>query len=314
MSNIDSYEQLIYNAIASSLGLKSGSLRIPPTLFPVPQDDRTLFNLFDLIPDSPPVFEPNKNTPHFSRLYEEILNSSPPSMLTTMARNNFVNPNNWLPADNRSGMSATPKYTPTCHNISSNLANGAAFNYSLDSSALPQPASQLYPSFPNFFINQPFKELNNLAEKRRFIFTLHFDKIIAPNINTGAWYTSGFFTHAYKSQGTGWLTGPGTVTWDSLFGQHGVLKYVFNNTIIVAGISATLKLFGPYDDATLQALKNNPVTSIWPFYIDVSNMTQDYALDGHGNITITTHTPPSAALILAMAAASVSDLMGGASA
>jgi hypothetical protein len=307
------YEQLIYEAIVSSIGLELTSLRLLPTIFPLPQDDRELFNLFDIIPSSAPLFEINENVPRFSSTYGVLLQSQPDSFTVTIAKKNFENPNYWLPADLLSGLPKTPLYSPTCADIStSSIAQGASLDFTLNSLNYSSPTNILYPSFPSFVVNQPFRMFNQIAEGNRFVFKLHFDKIVSPTVRVGGWFSQAVFTQAFQSGGKGWLTGPGTVTWDSLFGKDGILKFICNGALAVSGMVLELQSFGQYDSAMLNALKSNKATSIWPFYLNVENLIQEYVLGADGSIKTTSKVPSSEILLLVMQAASVKNLLSNA--
>lgn len=305
------YEKLIFGAIASSIHLDMDSLRLLPTIPLIPESDYGLFNLLDIVPSSGPMFDINQSIPRFSSTYGELLASQPSSLGTTIAKTNFNNQDNWLPAEPSSGLPKTPIYTPSLADISDAIAKGASFDFKLDSSAYPSPTGIFYPSFPSFIVNSFFLMFNQIAESERFIFTLHFDKMVSLPVNPGSWFTSAAFTQAYQSNGVGWLTGPGTVTWDSLFGANGILQFICNGLLAVSGIVLELQIFGKYDNAMLYALKTAHATSIWPFYLNVANLTQTYTLNSDESITITSQVPSSETLLFAMEAASVNFLMGG---
>ncbi|QSJ18007.1 hypothetical protein JYQ62_03915 [Nostoc sp. UHCC 0702] len=305
------YEQLIYSAIADAMRLELTSLRLFPTIFSLPHDDRELFNLFDIIPSSEPLFEINENVPRFSSTYEALLQSQPDSYMVKIAKQNFENPDNWLPADLPGGLPKTPLYSPNSADISNSVAGGSLFNFTLDSQKYPAPSNiLLYPSFPSFVVNESFRIFNQIAEGKRFVFKLSFEKIATPTIRAGGWFNQGVFTQAFKSNGNGWLTGPGTVTWDSLFGNDGILKYICNRILAVSGMMLELHSFGHYNSDMLNALRSNKATSIWPFYLNVENLIQEYVLGTDGSIKITSKVPSSEILLLVMGTASVDSLVG----
>ena len=115
----------------------------------VPKDDYKLFNLFDIIPDSGPLFHTNNGAPCFSSTYEELLQSQPESFTTKTAKINFNNPKYWLQPN-------TPVYTPSSADISDSVSRGGAFNFEFDSLDTPCINDVIYQSFSGFIANQPF--------------------------------------------------------------------------------------------------------------------------------------------------------------
>jgi hypothetical protein len=306
MTNPYFYEQPIYTYIASSLHLEPANLRLFPTISSLPEDDHVLFNLFDLIPNA--SFLINENAPRFSDTYETLLQSQPDSFTTTIAKKNFENPSYWLPPDLPRELPKIPIYTPTSANISDSIMQGASLDFELDSSKYPSFTDVLYPSFPNFIVNQSFRLFNQIAKDNRFIFKLHFDNIVNLPIRARGWFSQGAFTQAFQSGGKGWVTGPGTVTWDNLFGENGVLKFIYNGILAVSGIKLELQSFGQYDDTMLP--KSIETFSVWPFYADVENMVQNYVINKDGSITITSQVSSSNVLLLAMTSVSIKSLLG----
>ncbi|MGC1376168.1 MAG: hypothetical protein WA821_08100 [Anaerolineales bacterium] len=304
------YEELIYQAIASSMGLEPTSLRLFPTISLLNQDDYWLFNTFDIIPNSAPPFEINETAPLLGNTYGALLQSQPTSFPVTIAKKNFENPAYWLPANTSLGLPKTPVYSPTSAGISNSIAGGASLDFELDSSKYPSPVDVLYPSFPSFVVNQPLRTFNQIAGEKPFVFTMHFDKVVSLPVRPGGWFSQAVFAQAYQSGGKNWGTGPGTVTWDDLFGENGILKFIYNGVLAISGIVLELQSFGQYDSAILDALNNAGATSIWPFYLNIKNMTQQYALNEDGSIEITSQVPSPDILLLAMQAESIDNLLG----
>lgn len=309
MTKTNPYEKLIWEAIAKGLNLQPSSLRFFPVIPTLPQNNRELFSLFDVIPSSSPVFKINENIPSLSSTFGALLQSQPDSLMVETARKNFENPDYWLPDDSASELPKTPIYSPTSSEISDFVARGAAFQYSFDSAEASDPTDNPYPSFPSFVVNLPFQMFNQTAERNRFVFTLKFDRVVTSSIRAGGWFSQAVFTSAFQSGGDGWITGPGTVTWESLFGEDGILNFIFNGTVAVSGMVLQLQSFGQYDNAVLDTLNSNDGSTVWPFYLNVENLVQEYVLGEDGSITIISKVPSSEILLLAMQAARVKDLM-----
>ena len=297
MTNI--YENLIFETIASHISLELTSLRLFPTVPSLPKDDRELFNLFDIIPSSGFLFDTNKDVPRFSSTYGQLLNSQKESFTTSIAKKNFENQKYWL----TSQLPKTPLYAPSSVDISDGITRGSSFNFEFDSSNYPSFTDKLFPSFPYLILNQFFLLFNQIAVCERFVFKLHFDKMANIPVIPGGWFTKGTFTNAYNNKE--WDSGPGTITWESLFGQEGILKFICNGILTVYGMVLEIQSFGKYDNTMLNALKSNQVASIWPFYLNVENLIQDYVLGADESIKITIKTPSSEILLLAMGVANV---------
>lgn len=299
MTKINFYNNFIFETIASHIGLKIIDLRLFPMTQSVPKDDYKLFNLFDIIPDSGPLFHTNNGAPCFSSTYEELLQSQPESFTTKTAKINFNNPKYWLQPN-------TPVYTPSSADISDSVSRGGAFNFEFDSLDTPCINDVIYQSFSGFIANQPFLIFNKIAEANRFVFKLHFDKMALIPVRPSGWFSQAAFTQAFKSDGDGWVSGSGTTTWDNLFSDDGILKLICNGVLAVSGMVLEIQSFGKYDNVMLNALKSNKATSIWPFYLNVENLMQDYVLGTDESIKITSQTPSSEILLLAMEVAQIS--------
>ncbi len=310
MADTYSYELLIYEAIASSIGVNIADIRGLPGILPLPSSDYDLFQLVDLVPSGSPTIEVNASTPRFSVTYGEMLNSMPDSLIVSIAQNNYANVAYWLPADPQSGQPKTPIYSPTSADVTAAVAHGSKLHYTLDSSSYPTPTQILYPSYPSMVVNQPFLVFNRAAENNRFIFNMLFEKMASPVVRAGGWFSQAAFVSAYQSQGKGWKTGPNTVTWDELFGTGGILQFTCNGLLAVSGVTLTLQCFGSYDQATLDTLRSSNGTTAWPYYLDVPNQTQSYDLGQDGSITITTVVPATEVLLFLMTVAPVSTLSG----
>jgi len=298
MADTYSYETLIYEAIASSIGLSISNLRGLPGILPLPSSDYDLFQLLDLIPSRSPMIEVNASTPRLSVTFGKMLNSMPDSFSVNLARKNYENAAYWLPADPQSGQPKTPIYSPTSADVTAAVAHGSKLQYKLDSSSYPTPTQILYPSYPSMVVSQPFLMFNRAAENNRFIFNMLFEKVASPVVMAGGWFSQAAFTSGYQSHGAGWKTGPNTVTWDELFGTDGILQFITNGLLAVSGVTVTLQCFGGYDQATLNVLQSSKGTAVWPYYLNVPNQTQSYELGEDGSITITTVVPASEVLLL----------------
>lgn len=310
MPDTYSYENLSYEAIASSIGMNISNLRGLPSIIPLPSSDYDLFQLLDLVPSRSPMIEVNASTPRLSVTYGEMLNSMPDSFIVTMARNNYANAVYWLPDHPRSGQPKTPIYSPTSADVTAAVAQGSKLQYKLDSSSFPTPMQILYPSYPSMVVNQPFLVFNRAAENNRFIFNMLFEEVASPVVRAAGWFSQAAFVSGYKSQGEGWKIGPNTVTWDELFGTDGILQFTSNGLLAVSGVTVTLQCFGSYDQATLDVLQSSNGTAVWPYYLNVPNQTQSYELGEDGSITITTLVPASEVLLFLMTAAPVDALSG----
>lgn len=309
MADTCSYQKLNYGAIASSIHVQIYSLRGLPGIIPLPASDHDLFQFLDLVPSASPIIEMNASTPRLSVVYSEMLNSMPDSFIVTLALKNYANATYWLPAQGPSGEPKTPIYSPTSADVIAAVARGSKVDYKLDSSSYP-PEHILYPSYPSMVVSYPFLLFNKAAENNRFIFNMHFEHVASPVVKAGGWFSQAAFVSAYQSQGVGWKTGPGTVTWDKLFGTHGILQFVFNGLVAVSGVKVTLQCFGSYDQGTLDLLESSNGTVVWPFYLNIPGQTQSYSLGEDGSITITTSVPESEVLLFLMTVGAVSELSG----
>ena len=302
---INSYEELIISEIASSLSVDLTSLRWFPIMPVLPGTDCDLFSLFDIVPSLGFVFKANDDTPKFSALYGELLQSQKPSFINDLAIKNFKDPKYWISCNN----TEVPMYVPNHADFVEAVENGSSFDFSFDSTTYPNAQIKPFPAYPSFVINQPFLYFNETAMDERFVFSLHFDELVHIPIQNGSWFSNAAFVTAYKNK-SNWQTGSGTVTWDSLFGKNGILNYVTNGILAASGMSLVIQSFGNYDESTLNDLKSNPMTSIWPFYMNPENTTQVFELGDDGSITITVTTSSSEILMLGMQAISVKNLVG----
>lgn len=308
MADTYSYELLIYEAIASSIGVNIANMRRLPGILPLPSSDYDLFRLMDLVPSGAPTIELNASTRRFSVIYGQMLNSMPDSLIVSIAQKNYASEAYWLPADPLSGQPRTPIYSPTSAGITAAVSHGSELRYALDSSRYPTPAQILYPAYPSMVVNQPFLAFNRAAENNRFIFSMLFEKMANPVVRAGGWFSQAAFVSGYQSQGKGWKTGPNTVTWDELFGTGGILRFTSNGVLAVSGVTVTLQCFGSYDQATLDTLQSSSGATAWPYYLDVPNQSQRYDLGEDGSITITTVVPAAEAQLFLMTVAPVSAL------
>ncbi|MEG3839050.1 hypothetical protein [Microcoleus sp. herbarium14] len=306
------YEQSIYDAIASHIGLKFSNLRFFPKILSLPQNDYELFDLLDIIPSSAPLFKINNDVPRLSSTYSKLLQSQQDSLILQIAKKNFENTNNWLPGDPSSNLPKTPMYTPTCTDIRQSVQNGGLFEFSIDTSMTPSPNKSLEPSLPNFVVYEPFRMFNEIAGGNRFVFKIRFDKMTSPSVRPGAWFSNPLLTQAFTNPDK-WLTGPDIVTWNSLFGDNGTLKFTIVNILAVSGMKLEVQSFGNYDNAMLNALKINEVaTSIWPFYLNnVKHLSQKIELGSDKSIKITTSVDSPEILLLFMGVESLSKLITG---
>ncbi len=303
------YENLVYQSIASNLGLKLEDFRFLPGIIPLPESGYELFALLDGIPTAAPVFAAGPDDRRFSGIYGALLQSQPDSFIVSVARANYENEKYWLPQQDME-MSKTPLYTPSSASISAFIAGGGSLDYKLDSSAYPPPSGVLYPCYPDIVVDQPFRLFNQIAQSSPFVFRMRFDRLVFLPVRPGGWFSQAVFTQAYASRGAGWQTGPGTVTWEELFGGDGILKYVCNGVLAVSGIFLELQSFGEYDSTIFESLKENGGTSVWPYYLGESNLNQDYAMGEDGSITITTTLPSPEILLFLIEAADISALTG----
>ncbi|MDI9309166.1 MAG: hypothetical protein QM535_03025 [Limnohabitans sp.] len=301
---INTYEELIISEIASSLSVDLTSLRwfqITPEL---PETDCELFQLFDLVPNLGFVFKANENTQKFSALYGEILQAQKQSFVNDIAIKNFQNKNYWLDCNNIE----VPIYVPNLASLRTAVNASSSFDFTFDSTNYPNTQIQPFPSYPSFVINQPFLYFNETAMNERFVFSLHFDKLAHIPIQSANWFSSAAFVTAYKNP-SNWQTSM-PVTWDTFFGKNGKLNFVSTGLLVASGMTLTIQSYGNYDEGTLNTLKSNPQTSIWPFYINPENTSQDFILGNDGSIKITVTTTSSEVSILAMQAMSIKNLIG----
>lgn len=310
MADTYSYELLIYEAIASSIGVNIADMRRLPGILTLTSNDYDLFQLMDLVPGGAPTIELNASARRFSAIYGQMLDSMPDSLIVSIAQKNYASEAYWLPADPLSGQPRTPIYSPTSAGITAAVSHGSELRYTLDSSRYPNPAQILYPAYPSMVVNQPFLAFNRAAENNRFIFSMLFEKMANPVVRAGGWFSQAAFVSGYQSQGKGWKTGPNTVTWDELFGTGGILRFTSNGVLAVSGVTVTLQCFGSYDQATLDTLRSSSGTTAWPYYLDVPNQSQRYDLGEDGSITITTVVPAAEAQLFLMTVAPVSALSG----
>ena len=152
---------------------------------------------------------------------------------------------------------------------------------------------------------------NQMAEANQFIFKLHFDRIALVPVRAGGWFSQAAFTQAFQSGGKNWITGPDTVTWEYLFGDNGILKYICNGTLAVSGMVIEIQSFGEYDNTMLNALKDNESTAIWPFYLSGDNLIQNYVLGTDKSIKITCKFPLTEVLQLAIGVANSNNCLAG---
>lgn len=302
---INTYEELIISEIASALSLDLTSLRWFPIIPLLPETDCDLFSLFDLVPGSGFFFKGNESTPKFSATYGELLQSQKPSFINDLAIKSFQNPKYWINCNSVE----TPIYVPNDLDFITAVGNGSSFDFTFDSTNYPSAQVKPFPAYPSFVINQPFLYFNETAMDQRFVFSLHFDELVHIPIQNGSWFSNAAFVSAYKNKNN-WETGSGTVTWDSLFGKGGILNFVTNGVLAASGMSLVIQSFGDYDENTLNDLQSNPLTSIWPFYMNPENTTQVFELEDDGSIKITVTTASSEILMLAMQAISVKNLVG----
>lgn len=291
------------------MNLNYNDLRFFPAISLLPVENQELFNLFDIIPSENPLFEVNKKTQGFSSVYQLLLQSQPDSFIVKTAKSNFENPSFWLQSDLVDELPKTPVYTPEVADVSNSIVNAPSFVLSIDSSTLQSaaPIELVNASVPSFVVNSLFRAFNQTAAENQFIFNLRFDKMVSQPVRPGGWFSQALFTHALQSGGQNWLTGPGTVTWDSLFGENGILKFICNGTLAVSGITMELQIFGQFDKTMLDALRNSNDAVVWPFYLNVENLTQVFSPGEDGSITIRSHVPSSEILLLVMQTAGVND-------
>jgi hypothetical protein len=306
----NSYQTLIEEALAASIGMAPSSLRLLPKIDALPTSDHELFQLLDLIPTCSSNLVVKASTPRFSSTYGQMLNSMPDSFVVSMARSNYANPRFWLPADAQNGQPKTPIYKPTSANVIEAVASGSSLEYTLDSATVPPQSSSLYPAFPDIVADQNLLLFNQAAGGNRFIFSLCFETLACPTLRAGGWFSSAAFTSGYQSQGVGWSTGPNTVTWNELFGADGILQFVNNGLLAVSGVTLTLRCFGNYDHSLVNRLNSNNCITTWPFYLNVPNQTQSYVLNVDGSLTISTKVPASDVLLFLITAEAISTLMG----
>ncbi len=311
MSDPYSYEAQIYGAIASSIGLDTTSLRLLPAIAPLPQSNYTLYQLLDLVPSSAPTLDPSAETPRFSVLYGQLLSSLPDSFVVTLALKNYQSDAYWLPADPSIGQPRTPIYTPDVAGVGSAVEQGSALSYTLDSSKTASPTGLLFPSFPSLVLSQPLLAFNQGAEGSRFNFSMSVDEVASPLARAGGWFSQAAFIQGYNSKGVGWKTGPGTVTWDELFGPSGQLSYVCTGLLAISGVRLNLRCFGPYDQSTVQTLEGGGPSVVWPFYLNVAGQTQSCTLNGDGSVTLTTVLAGPEVLLFLLTASPVSMLAAG---
>lgn len=301
---INIYEELIIKRIASSLSLDLASLRWFPVVPLVPANDCDLFSLFDIVPHKGFIANIDDQSPLFSTTYGKLLEAQKQSFINGLAKKNYANESYWLNCNS----TKTAIFKPDSAGILSALSNASSFDFTFDSSNYPSPAKELFPSYPNFVIFQPFLNFNETAQNARFVFKLHFDKIVHIPVQMGGWFSQGAFVNAYKDK-TAWNIGPNLVTWDELFGTNGILNFVTNGLLIASGMTLEIQSFGIYDLKTLVFLKTNLLTSVWPFYLSPENSRNEFDISEEGNITIKVTTPKSKNLLLAMQAAAVNVLV-----
>jgi hypothetical protein len=300
------YEELIIKAIASSLSLDLTSWRWFPVVPLLPRNDCDLFRLFDIVPNKGLVSNVDDQSILFSATYGKLLDAQKESFLIKTARANYSDKKYRLNCNN----TETAIFRPDSAAISHALLNGASFDFTFDSSNYPSPEKELFPSYPNFVINQPFLDFNGKARKERFVFKLHFDKIVQIPTQFGGWFSQAAFIKAYTDKSS-WDTGADLVTWDDLFGANGILNFINNGLLIASGMSLEIQSFGKYDIKTLLLLKGNLLTSVWPFYLNPENAMHEFEICDDGSIKIKVTTSKSKTLLLAKQAVAVKGLVGG---
>jgi hypothetical protein len=300
---IHTHGELIIKEVLSSLSLDITSLRWFPIVPLLPKTDCELFGLLNIVPNKGFIANEDEKSPSFSALYGKLLEAQKQSFINDIAKKNYADKSYWLNCND----TEIPLFKPNCIGIADVLSNGASYDFTFDSSNYPIQDKGLFPSYPNFLIYQPFLDFNEKAREQRFVFKLHFDKIAVVSTQFGDWFTQGAFIKAYKDKSV-WVKGPNMVTWDELFGANGILNLITNGILVASGMTLEIQSFGIYDLKTLLFLKSNLLTSVWPFYLDPQNATNDFSINNDGNITIKVTTSESEILLLAMQAVEVSDL------
>ena len=303
---INSYEELIIKEISSSLTLDLASLRWFPIVPLFPKSDCDLFNLLDIIPKKGFVANVDDQSTLFSKTYGRLLDAQKDSIMIDLARKNYANDNFWL----KCSTAKTPIFKPDSAGILTALSNGASFDFTFDSKNYPPPKIELFPSYPNLIIYQPFLDFNEKALVNRFVFKLHFDKIVHVPIRFGGWFTQGAFTKAFTDK-SNWKSDPNLATWDELFGVNGILNLFTNGLLVASGMTLEIQRFAKYDLTTLLLLKSNLLTSVWPFYLNPEDAKFGVDIGTDGSITIKVTTSKSKNLLLAMEAMSVDSSVSG---
>jgi hypothetical protein len=306
MVMINSYEELIIKEISSSLTLDLANLRWFPIVPLFPKSDCELFNLLDIIPKKGFIANVDDQSTLFSKAYGQLLDAQKDSFAIDIARKNYAKEDFWL----KCNTVKTPIFKPDSAGILTALSNGASFDFTFDSKNYPPPKIELFPSYPNLIIFQPFLDFNEMAREERFVFKLHFDKIVHVPIRFGSWFNQGVFVKAFTDKGN-WMTGPNLVTWDELFGANGVLTLFTNGLLVASGMTLEIQSFAKYDLKTLLLLKSNLLTSVWPFYLNPEDARCSFDIGTDGSITIKVTTSKSKNLLLAMEAMLVDSSVSG---
>lgn len=302
---INTYEGLIIQQIALSLSLDLSSLRWFSVIPLLPNNDCTLFAMFDVVPDNGLVFKMNDKSTLFSKTYGELLEAQKESFTVDVAKKNYANQKYWINCNGNQ----VPMYVPSYEEVFEAVKSGAAFDFTFDSSNYNFAEGTFFPSYPSFVINQPFLYFNESAKQERFVFTLHFDELAFIPVQYSNWFSNAAFVSAYKNKDN-WVTGTSNVTWDQLFGRNGILNFVTNGLLVASGMRMEIQIFGEYTENTISILKDNQLTSVWPFYLDPENTNQDFVLNQDGSIRVTVTTLESGILMLGMQASSVQKLIG----
>lgn len=303
----NTYDTLILDQIADSLSLNTSTLRWFPVVPLLPQTNCGLMALLDILPNATPNTILNTAPNLFSINYGKLLLAQKPSFIFKTADTNYANPKYWTVCDG----SNIATYTPNLIAVNEALSKSASFDFSFDSSTSSITEPTAYPAYPNLLISEAFLYFNGVAKVNRFVFKLHFDKIVNLPVTPANWYTSSALNYAYQNKAN-WNSGSGLVTWDDLFGTNGIMNFITTGILLASGMTLEIQSFAEYDEQTLNALNNNPLTSIWPFYLNTNNTEQSFTLGEDGSITIKVSTSASDTLLLATQIIAIQTLFGGA--
>lgn len=259
MSTFDDLQQAYVSSEMRAIGLQSATARLFQPGVPVPASDADLWALFNAIPTAGGAFYAPSTLAFFSG-YSTLINALVPGT-------NPLDPVKIAQSKLAAWGSKPPTWNQGVEGLSRLLQAAPHLSFSFNNPATPDPG--YWGLWGN---SSPITGPSDSYAAGAVSVSTAFKHLLSFTPIPGDWYVSTAMSLAYRNK-TGAPWNPSSpVTWQTTFGEGGMLQQLLSALVVVSGVdigATSSTSFTPVEQALISAGLSN---GLWPHYLTGSGI------------------------------------------